>query len=73
MARQLPRLLETDQTEPITMETQREFLHHLQACLLLSLQERKWLDVMAYRRASEALNRQRREQVSRLPEPDVQP
>ena len=73
MSRQIPRFLGSVPNEPISMDNHREFLFHLQSALLLALQEQGRLDTATYRRASEALNRQRREETKRLLRQDLHP
>ena len=61
MALQFAKLDRIDHNEPITKESNYEFLHHLQQSLLLAIREQGWLSPMEHRYAEECLKQQRRE------------
>ena len=59
MKRQIPALQRIGNNDAITNETNPDFLYHLKYSLLLALLERGRLDAIQYRRAEEALKKQR--------------
>ena len=68
MARQFVKLKRIDHNETITMESNYDFLYHLQHALLLALREQGRLSPMQHRHAEERLNKQRRDRAKRKQE-----
>ncbi len=73
MAKPYASLERIDNNRPITPETDYEFLYRLQSGLLLALKENERLSEPQYRHAQEQLDRQRREQIKKLPQKGVRP
>ena len=66
MKRQFANLQHIDNNEAITIETNYEFLYHLQSAMLLALREQGRLDVMQHRHAEEKLKQQRRNRAKKI-------
>ncbi|WP_122789048.1 hypothetical protein [Intestinibacillus sp. Marseille-P6563] len=73
MAKPYASLERIDNNRPITPETDHKFLYRLQSGLLLALKENERLSEPQYRYAQEQLDRQRREQIKKLPQKGVRP
>lgn len=68
MARKFEKLDRIEHNEPITMESNSEFLYQLQSALLLVLREQGILNPMQHRHAEEKLKQQRRERTKQKQE-----
>lgn len=68
MARKFAKLDRIEHNQPITMESNSEFLYQIQRALLLALREQEILNPMQHRYAEEKLNQQRREHARRKQE-----
>ena len=68
MAKKFARLDRVENNEPITGESNYEFLYQLQSALLLALREQGSLSPMQHRHADEKLRKQRRDRAKRKQE-----
>lgn len=68
MAKKYAKLDRVEHNEPITEESNYEFLYQLQSALLLALREQGRLSPMQHRHAEEALRKQRRDRAKRKQE-----
>ena len=68
MAKKFARLDRGEHNEPITGESNYEFLYQLQSGLLLALREQGSLSPMQHRHADEKLRKQRRDRAKRKQE-----
>lgn len=68
MAKKFAKLDRIEHNEPITMESNYEFLYQLQSALLQALREQGMLSPMQYRHAEEKLRKQRRDRARRKQE-----
>ena len=68
MAKKFARLDRFEHNEPITGESNYEFLYQLQSGLLLALREQGRLSPMQHRHADEKLRKQRRDRAKRKQE-----
>lgn len=68
MAKRFAKLDWIDHNEPITNESNNEFLYQMQHALLLALWEQGKLTPVQYRHAEEKLKQQRRAQAKRKQE-----
>ena len=63
MAKKYAKLDRVEYNEPITEESNYEFLYQLQSALLLALREQKRLSPMQHRHAEERLKKQRKDRA----------
>ena len=68
MAKKFAKLDRIEHNEPITMDSNYEFLYQLQHALLLALREQGRLSPMQHRHAEEKLKQQRRDRAKRKQE-----
>lgn len=68
MAKRHAKLQRIEHNEPITTESNYEFLYQLQHALLLALREQGKLGPMQHRLAEEKLRKQRRDRAKRKQE-----
>ena len=68
MAKKYAKLDRVEYNEPITEESNYEFLYQLQSALLLALREQGRLSPMQHRHADEKLRKQRRDRAKRKQE-----
>ena len=68
MDRKFAKLDRIEHNEPITKESNYEFLYQLQSGLLLALREQGRLSPMQHRHADEKLRKQRRDRAKRKQE-----
>lgn len=68
MAKKQAKLDRIDHNEPITRESNYEFLYQLQNALLLALREQGRLSPMQHRHAEEKLRKRRRDRAKRKQE-----
>lgn len=68
MAKKFARLDRVEHNEPITGESNYEFLYQLQSGLLLALREQGRLSPMQHHHADEKLRKQRRDRAKRKQE-----
>lgn len=66
MAKKFAALQQIDNDHKITMDSDSEFLYHLQNSLLLALMELGRLNAIQYRHAVERLKKQRRDRATTL-------
>ena len=68
MAKKYAKLDRVEYNEPITEESNYEFLYQLQSGLLLALREQGRISPMQHRHADEMLRKQRRDRAKRKQE-----
>ena len=66
MAKKYARLDRVENNEPITGESNYEFLYQLQSGLLLALREQGRFNAMQHRHAEEKLKQQRRDRAKHI-------
>ena len=66
MGKRFAVLTKIEDDHKVTAETDFQFIYHLQHVLLLALKERGTISTMQYRKADEALRKQRTEFTKRV-------
>ena len=68
MGKRFAVLTKIENDHKITVETDFQFIYHVQHALLLALREKGTISIMQYRQADDALRKQKTEMIKQLRE-----